>query len=151
MVGVQAARCGITYALIVGLLSTTGALANRAGRPRPAVPIMVGGPFTGHNCTELAVTMATVMPMKPDAYLAVRAAPDLNAKELERIKPGHPVIICTNITNKLWVGVLYRADGEDDESAHCGLYETRKPKRSAYNGPCRSGWVARRYLWLSAG
>ena len=95
------------------------------------------------------------MPMKPGAYLAVRAAPNVKSKELDRISPGHMVIICTGITERQWVGILYYGRGGEDVSVYapqdCGLIETAEDKRTAYQGPCQSGWVARRYLWLSAG
>ena len=121
----------------------------------PSVPILVGGPFTGKNCTPNALSVATVRPMKAGSYLAVRNAPNIKSVELDRISPDYPVIICTGLTNKQWVGVLYYTPGTEDASPYgqndCGLADMNNKRPSAYRGPCRTGWVARRYLMLSAG
>jgi hypothetical protein len=121
----------------------------------PSVPIKVGGRFTGHNCTPMALTQATVVPMKAGSYLAVRTAPGVSAAQLDRLVPSTPVIICTGLTNSQWVGVLYYEPGTEDQSPYgvhdCGLSGADSKKQSVYRGPCRSGWVARRYLMLSAG
>lgn len=138
-----------------GVLHPNTILACSEDLQPPSVPVLVGGPFTGNNCTQLALTRATVRPMKTGSYLAVRNAPHIKSPELDRIAPGYPVIICTGLTNKQWVGVLYYEPDTEDASPYgphdCGLADMRNKRPLAYRGPCRSGWVARRYLILSAG
>lgn len=138
-----------------GVLCSNSSLACSKDVQIPSVPIMVGGPFTGNNCTPNALSMATVRPMKAGSYLAVRNAPNITSVELDRLTPGYPVIICTGVTNRQWVGVLYYEPGTEETSPYgshdCGLTDTHNKRPSVYPGPCRSGWVAHRYLMLSAG
>lgn len=142
-------------ALGFGTLNPNSTLACSEDLRPPSVPIMVGGAFAGHNCTANALSQATVRPMKAGSYLAVRNAPSIKSVKLDRLTPGYPVIICTGLTNQQWVGVLYYEPGKEDTSpygAHdCGLADMNSKRPVAYRGPCRSGWVARRYLMLSAG
>ena len=83
-----------------GVLHLSYSFACSKDLQAPSVPIMVGGTYTSDNCTQMALTRATVRQMKAELYLAVRNAPNIKSVELERIKPDYPVIICTGLTNK---------------------------------------------------
>jgi hypothetical protein len=140
-------------AILALLMCFTGygmpTLANdKAGRIRP-VPVLVGGWPNVDSCTSMGI----VKPLKPgsSAFLAVRDAPELAAKEIARLKSGHPVWLCGKVQNKGWIGVIYHPQGAEGDLWDCGVSEEGPAKPVAYRGPCKSGWVARRYLWLSAG
>ena len=111
-------------------------------------PVLVGG-FAGvDGCTSTA----TVKPLKPGAtaFLAVRNAPDIRAMLADRLKSGHPVWLCGKVHNRDWIGIVYPNDRNGDLS-ECEVSNEASEKAVPYRGPCRSGWVARRYLVLSAG
>ena len=114
----------------------------------PTHPVVVGGDADRDACD----TWATVAPLNPkgDGYLTVRFGPTVKATEMDRLKSGHPVMICNDSKDGKWAGVVYPADHAGD-LADCGLSSPDARPSHPYDGPCKSGWVARRYLWLSAG
>jgi hypothetical protein len=73
-----------------------------------------------------------------DNFLSVRAAPSARARELGRLRPGQVIRICERAG--AWWGIIYGRTEDQD----CGLNAVRRPR--AYAGPCRSGWVAARYV-----
>lgn len=111
-------------------------------------PIMVGGDADIDACD----TWAEVQPLNPkgDGYLSVRIGPMVAAKELARITSGHSVIVCNVSNDGKWAGIVYQASPKGDVG-DCGLSSPDIRERHPYDGPCQSGWVAMRYLWLAAG
>ncbi|MFL0356587.1 hypothetical protein ACI5KX_08900 [Erythrobacter sp. GH1-10] len=81
-----------------------------------------------------------------DNYLSVRAAPNGNAEEIDRLGPGKGVSMCQQVGN--WIGVVY---GEGEEGIErCGT-GAPVPSVRAYEGPCKSGWVNENFIELIAG
>lgn len=111
--------------------------------------IFVGGSWKNNECSGVGTNIGAVIRLKPGAYLSVRAAPNINAKEVGRLQSGHGLDICTKVTNKAWVGVIYRADPNGDRADCRSTYDFEKS--IPYRGPCKYGWVAARYIVNAAG
>lgn len=78
-----------------------------------------------------------------DDFLAVRTGPGTNYREVTRLESGVEMHLCTPAKDNRWVGVVYRPDGELPNAERCRLTTDDSPR---YEGPCRSGWVAARYV-----
>jgi hypothetical protein len=113
--------------------------ASAAAVPR-ARPVMVGGGGGGVN-VDPCPAFGEVRGLNPrgDNFLSVRAAPNLGAREVGRLKSGEEVLVCDGSSDKKWWGVVYGRQGQD-----CRLVAAKPPR--PYAGPCRSGWVSGRYL-----
>jgi len=81
-----------------------------------------------------------------DNFLAVRAAPDANAAESDRLDAGQSVSFCDSAKDDSWIGVVYDKSGEADCGTGSPIAAT-KP----YDGPCKAGWVSAKYVKLIAG
>ena len=81
-----------------------------------------------------------------DNFLSVRAAPDVDAEELDRLSSGTGVSMCEQADG--WIGIVYEASGAS--GAQCGT-GSPVPSVRDYDGPCRSGWVSERFVKLVAG
>jgi hypothetical protein len=79
-------------------------------------------------------------------YLSVRAAPDARARETDRLRSGQEVLLCDGAGNGQWLGVVYTRNPRQD----CNIIASVGHRRP-YPGPCRSGWVSRRYITIVAG
>lgn len=110
-------------------------------------PVLVGGFAHADSCTSTG----TIGPLRKggDGFVAVRAAPSTAASRLDRLKPGRPLWLCRDDASGRWVGVVYPQD--EDGMSDCGVSENAREKSVAYAGSCKSGWVARRFIELSAG
>lgn len=119
-------------------IASLAAAASAASAQRPR-PVMVGG---GGSNVDVCPASGEVRGLNPrgDNFLSVRAAPNLRAREVGRLRSGEEVIVCDNTGDKKWWGVIsVRRPGQD-----CGLVPASRPR--PYAGPCRSGWVSARYL-----
>lgn len=76
-----------------------------------------------------------------DNFLAVRAGPGSGNRMLAKIHTGQIVYICDERGG--WLGIVY---GRRDCEVNFPIQ-----MRSAYRGPCRSGWVSRKYIAEIAG
>lgn len=81
-----------------------------------------------------------------DNFLSVRISPSATAREKDRVRPDQNLFLCDDAGE--WIGVVY-AQKEDAEQ-NCGV-ATPSAYDGAYRGPCRYGWVNRRYIELIAG
>lgn len=118
------------------------ALAGPAAQAQQARPVQVGGDGTMDACSGIG----QVTGLRPggDGFLSVRAGPDASRAEVDRLGAGTQLHLCD--ADGAWLGVVYA----DDESADCGV-TSPVPGRSAYAGPCRSGWVHSRFVNIVAG
>lgn len=82
-----------------------------------------------------------------DNFLSVRAAPALRAKETDRLHTATLVWLCD--VDGDWQGIVY-ASGAFQELGDCRV-SSPVAEPHAYDGPCKSGWVAAKYLSLVAG
>ena len=81
-----------------------------------------------------------------DTFLSVRARPSRVAQALDRLGPGRQVWVCDADAVPGWTGIVYAA--EPGQECNVGSpVATIRP----YQGACRQGWVASRYLVVIAG
>jgi hypothetical protein len=104
------------------------------------VPIMLGG-----NDEDACPSGGVVSGLNPrgDGFLSVRSGPGGNYAEMDRLYNGDDVHICGG--NGAWRAVIYGGD-----AAKCRVNRTW-PKRLAYTGPCKYGWVSARYITQTSG
>ncbi len=135
----------LTFACVVAFAPS----AMFAAVPAP-VPVKVGGTIELDACG----TVGRVFRLRADGdnFLSVRAAPAKGARELGRLKAGHLVWICEDRPG--WAGIVYDPNPANQQPGSvplkCGV-STPIAKRSAYRGPCRSGWVASAFVEAIAG
>jgi hypothetical protein len=84
----------------------------------------------------------------PGKTLPVRAAPFESAAETGSIASGARFFVCNRSHDQKWLGVVYQESGALAEA--CGV-SSPTTERRAYDGPCRSGWVASAFVRLVAG
>lgn len=126
------------------LVAAAAALIGSAPPTRPERPVMVGGMDDLDAC--LTVSKVTGLNPRGDNFLSLRSQPSSKARELMRLRPEQQVWVCEEVAGG-WTGVLV-APG--DGSLDCGV-GTPIARRQAYSGPCRSGWVAGKFLEVIAG
>ncbi len=80
--------------------------------------------------------------------LPVRAAPFDVAKETGSVPAGARFFICSRSHDQRWLGIVYDQTGALSEA--CGVSRPVTSRR-AYEGPCRSGWVASAFVKQIAG
>ncbi|MEM8575471.1 MAG: SH3 domain-containing protein [Pseudomonadota bacterium] len=126
---------GLAAALALTGISIT-ALAQQ-----PQVPVLAGGEADYDACGSQGVVQG--LDPNGDGFLAVRSGPSSNYGMLDKVYNGAIVNLCDERGN--WLGVVY-----SHESVDCGV-GTPWPRRQAYTGPCRSGWVFRKFVAGYAG
>jgi len=131
----------VRTALVIA--AVLAAAAGAAAQAPSAVPVRVGGSVETDACSGLGKIAG--LRTGGDGFLSVRAAPGVRAAERDRLRNGARVTVCQERGD--WLGVVYPRGGDD---ADCGLSSPRA-RAANYRGPCRSGWVARRYVRLLAG
>ncbi|MCB2088831.1 MAG: hypothetical protein KDD98_08405 [Sphingomonadaceae bacterium] len=102
---------------------------------------------------DVCASLAVVAPLKTggDGFLSVRARPSSESAELARLKPHHPLAICELSEDERWFGVVYSPNTPDRLTGDCGVLSPIEGPAFPYDGPCESGWVARRYVEMTAG
>jgi hypothetical protein len=117
--------------------------------PRPPLkqeaPVRVGEMGPNFNACSGAGTTRNIEAGKT---LPVRAAPFDDAAETGGIAAGKRFFICTRSHNQKWLGVIYDEGGT--LAGRCGVSSPSTTRR-AYDGPCKSGWVASAFVRLVAG
>lgn len=78
-----------------------------------------------------------------DGFLAVKAGPGLRYRRIDKLFNGEKVYICVEAGN--WYGIIYTKIRRD-----CNVM-TPWPRSLPYTGPCRSGWVHKRWVEVIAG
>jgi hypothetical protein len=111
-----------------------------------SVPVTIGGDAESDACG------ATGRVAEIRGGLSVRVGPGIAFRRVDSLKPETVVTICEerptqigNDANDYWYGVVYGRPRQD-----CGTGTPRAGKVS-YVGPCKSGWVSKKYIRLEAG
>jgi hypothetical protein len=109
-----------------------------------SVPVQVGGDADFDACSS----NGEVSGLDPDGdnFLAVRRGPGTRYAETTRLDEGEVVAICGERGG--WYAIVFPRNGQD--LGDCGV-GSPIPRRQAYRGPCRSGWVFGRYVRVTAG
>lgn len=139
---------GLRVAIVVGLAGL--ALGAQAGSKR--TPVMVGGNAEFDACPSAGV-VTKLGPQRAEdpksGFLSVRSGPGGSAYfELDRLYNGDEVLICGGGEGP-WHAVVYPGRGQSMES--CGPLGSPIRVRRVYDGPCRSGWIHKNYVEITAG
>jgi hypothetical protein len=110
-----------------------------------AVPVRVGELGPSFAACPAA---GTTRHLAAGTTLAVRAAPYENGAEAGAIAAGSRFFVCTRSMDQKWLGIVFHDSGGLDAS--CGV-SSPLPRRRAYEGPCRAGWVSSASVRLIAG
>ncbi len=99
-------------------------------------PVIVGGRADVDACSGTG----SVRGLNPqgDNFLAVRSGPSAKYTKLDELHTDDIVYLCDEVGK--WLGVVY-TPGDTD----CGVF-TPWPSARPYTGPCRVGWVFRKYI-----
>jgi hypothetical protein len=106
---------------------------------RPEVPVML----VADDLDPCGLGVVKGLKAGGDGFLSVRARPSAKGRELDRLRNGDEVYICADKGD--WIGIVYSRPRRD-----CGV-TSAVARRSAYAGPCNSGWVHRNWVELVAG
>jgi len=131
--------CLLAVGTLVGSIPTIG----NGARAQTARPVVIGGDGTTDACSSVA--RVTGLKRGGDNFLSVRVGPGAGFRERDRLGPAVQVHVCEHDGD--WVSIVYAPAGRDMD---CGV-SAALPKRIAYRGPCRSGWVHRRFVEVIAG
>ena len=127
------ASCGASALLLASA-------AAQAAAPAP-VPVMVGGNEDVDACSILAQVGGA-----KTGLVSVKDGPSAGHAEIDRLANAAYVYACEEKGD--WTGVVY-LKGED-MAPECGV-GSNQPRRAAYKGPCKSGWVRSKWLTIVAG
>ena len=101
---------------------------------RLEMPVRIGE--SGPSFSACTARGTTRLVAQGDA-LAVRTGPFQGAREIARLPAGAGFFVCTRSIDQRWLGIVFDETG----AAQCGV-SAPVASRRAYDGPCRSGWVA---------
>jgi hypothetical protein len=124
---------------LIALLLVCFVATPAAAQTKLDVPVLVGVDAELDPC---ALGMIVGLDPRGDGFLSVRSGPAANYRELDRLKNGNRVHLCDQKGD--WIGIVYGAVDK------CGV-GTPWPKKKAYAGPCKHGWVHTRYVKPLAG
>lgn len=106
----------------------------------------------GLRFIENSALLAEVSGLKADAssFLSVRAGPGVAYREIDRLKTGRKLIPLS--PDFEWMGIVYAEAVHTTAEAislACQLDENHAanaPESAPYAGPCKSGWVNRKWV-----
>ncbi|MBK9083463.1 MAG: hypothetical protein IPL88_15955 [Rhizobiales bacterium] len=126
-------------------------VARPNARPEPI--ILLKSVVGGLDIIENSATLAQVAGLKggKGSFLSLRTGPGSNLKEIERLNEGR-LLIPIMQGDPEWYGVIVAPPGVDSAEAIAAACQFDAPAAAAmgeqtvYKGPCRAGWVARRWV-----
>ena len=140
------------FAPLLLLLSS----ASLAGEVFPVAvtinPVMVDGEAIAPGG---AVAQIRGLKKGGDGFVSVRDVPSTRGRETDRLTEGTYLIRTfaeRAEAGTKFVGVVYDLDVKSDRPMleRCGIPEARPYSSGAYKGPCKSGWVAARFVKILA-
>ena len=129
--------------LLLPIIAVLACWPTVSTRAQDATSVEVGGDAESDACASLG-RIAGLDPTG-DNFLSVREGPSSKHGESDRLSPSTLVTICDG--RGVWLGIVYPALGSDVD---CGV-SSPQATRAPYRGPCRSGWVHRRFVNIIAG
>ncbi len=130
---------GAALAGAVVLAGSVPALAQEPGR-LPETPVFIEA--SDYDACGANGVVAGLDPAG-DGFLAVRSGPGARRPELDRLYNGEGVYVCAEKGS--WLGIVYTRNGRD-----CNV-TSPWPVSQPYTGPCRSGWVHKNWIEITAG
>jgi hypothetical protein len=104
------------------------------------VPIIVGGSATEDACGSVGAVSGF---KSRSSFLTVRRGPGISFSVIDSLPVQTVVFICAFHGD--WYGIVY-----GKELSACAV-SSPQPTKSAYHGPCHSGWVNKQYIRIVAG
>ena len=129
----------ISLALVGSILAHSAAAQDAPIHPQ--VPVIIGGDTSLDACSSNGVVVG--LDPNGDGFLAVKSGPGLSYPRMDKLYNGEQIHICGETDS--WFAVVYTRARRD-----CNV-STPWPIRLPYTGPCRSGWVFKRYVQVTAG
>lgn len=126
----------VVFAIICSIVSLSAALA------QSSKPVSVGGEASLDACGGVGAVIG--LDPRGDNFLAVRSGPGAKYKMIDKLHAGQMFFDCD--AQGKWIGIVYSRK----PNAACGVSSPVR-KRQAYRGPCRSGWIFKKYTKLIAG
>ena len=146
-------------ALTISIATIFAGTAPSRAEDVAAQPVRITPPVEDGKALFSGGAIARIVGLRKggDGFVSVRAAPSTKAAELDRLTASRPVIALTPATDwskVTFIGVIYPAGGSGGVSLSvvCDFPETPPgpPFDRIYTGPCRSGWVHRRFVEVLA-
>jgi uncharacterized protein YgiM (DUF1202 family) len=127
--------------LMLVLLLALAALTAHAEPRHPSVPVLIEQyPYSG---------VVTGLDPRGDGFLAVKSGPGLNYDRIDKLYNKSRVYVVGRRGD--WYAVVYL----DEKTVDCNLPDSGTSfttfRDMPYTGPCRSGWVHRRWVHVIAG
>ncbi len=146
-------------ALTISIAMIAAASAPSRAEDVAAQPVRITPPIMDGKALFSGGSIARIVGLHKggDGFVSVRAAPSTKAAELDRLTASRLVIAlgpATDWSRATFIGVVYPAAAADGVSlfAACDFSETPigPPFDRPYAGPCRSGWVHKRFVEVLA-
>ena len=108
------------------------------------MPVMVGG----NDGLDACMSSGMVQGLKSDGdgFLAVRTGAGSQYSMTDKLTEGQTVFICDESKDQKWLGVVYDLTGQQN----CDVGSPIEPKQP-YHGKCKSGWVSKKWITITAG
>jgi hypothetical protein len=141
------------------MLAVTAHTSAAMAQTVPDQPVMLVPIVDGGKAIFSGASVGQIVGLKKggDGYVSVRGAPSLKANERGRLTPNRFVLMLSGdkaAEKAGFIGVIYVEPAEDvDLGKTCGIEDPPTPtmtQKRIYSGPCRSGWVARRFVKVLA-
>lgn len=130
----------IVLAIFGGALSTIVEIVVADAYAGSQEPIIIGGSANEDACGAVG----TVAGFKnKSSTLAVRTGPGASFSVVDNLPIETLIFVCA--FQGEWLGIVYGKD-----LSTCAV-SSPQPTKLAYHGPCRSGWVHKKYIRLVAG
>lgn len=133
-------RSSATWTAIAVISAATASWSQEPLR-NPQVPIMIEGDPNSDACGGSGVVEG--LDPSGGGFLSVRSGPSTEYAEIDRLYNGEQVYFCDE--NGKWLGVVYSKHRQE-----CNV-TTPWISAQSYTGPCKSGWVHRKWVRLHAG
>lgn len=108
-----------------------------------AVPVVVGEDPEINACPSMGVPKN----LDADGTIAVWDGPNDGNVQVDSLAAGREFFVCTMPADSEWWGIVYAP--EDDPDMDCGVSGAMATQD--YTGPCRSGWISRDSIEMTAG
>jgi hypothetical protein len=133
----------MTKFLMLAALAVASLVSPASAGERLTVPVIVYADQDTDSCSS-----GDVEGLNPrgDGFLAVKAGPGENFARIDKLYNGQHVYICGYHGD--WYAVVYASRASDPVG--CNVMQGWR-KTMPYIGPCRSGWVHKRWVGNLAG
>jgi len=123
-------------------------LASASAASPAAKPVMIGMDGPEYDACGSQGQVRGLRDEDGALVLSVRAGPSSDAAEIGQLKNAAAIMLCDSTKDGKWTGVVYPAEGQ--AMSACGVFSP-SARRTAYTGPCKSGWVSSTYVTVTAG